>query len=109
MPLALRTGDHDVVLVLGRLDPPGQHPEHRVGDRRRGMLVGHAPLVGLPPPADLGRGACQEALDNVLDWGAGLEQPEGLTDRRLAVPPREGVDEPLHLSCRDLHRLPPVG
>jgi hypothetical protein len=44
------------------------------------VLVGQAPPVGLPAPADLGLGGSQQALHEVLDGGAGLQQPE-----RLAV------------------------
>jgi hypothetical protein len=100
-----------MALVLGRLDPPPQHPQHRVGDGGRGVLVGHAPLVRLPPPADLRLRRSQETLNKVLDGGAGLQQPQRLAHRRLAVPPRKGVDEPLHVSWRNvrlLHRLPPA-
>jgi hypothetical protein len=62
-----------MALILGRLDPPGQRTQHRVGDGGGGVLVGHAPLVGLPPPADLGLCRSQEALHEVLDGSAGLE------------------------------------
>ena len=72
-----------------------QHPQHRVGDRGRGVLVGDAPLVSLPPPADLRLRRSQETLNKFLDGGAGLQQPERLAGRRLAVPPREGLDGPL--------------
>jgi hypothetical protein len=100
-----------MALVLGRLDPPRQGSKHRIGDRGGSVLIGDAPLVGLPAAADLGLGGSQETLHQVLDRRASIKQPERLAHRRPAVPAREMVNEPLHLGGCDprlLHRLPPA-